>query len=211
MNCKQIPLGPLQTNCYVLYNSEKKAIIIDPGGDYDVLENWLHSHNLKPEAILLTHAHFDHIGAVDQVRHSYTIDVYLHEKEKAWLSDPEKNGSSRFLGGPAVTTGDADYLISGESDLTIGSFTFQLLETPGHSPGSVSFYHKDSKIVFSGDTLFYGGIGRTDLPGGDHGTLLHAIHNKLLELPEDTTVACGHGPTTTIENEMNNNPFLNGF
>lgn len=211
MKWKQIPLGPLQTNCYVLYDSHKNAVIFDPGGDAHILKSWLNENKLIPVAILLTHAHFDHIGAVSDIRQSYDIDVYLHEKEKNWLTDSNKNGSALFMGNSSITSEQADHHFNREGDLSIGTFSFEMYETPGHSPGSVSFYHSESDTIFSGDVLFSGSIGRTDLPGGDHQTLLNSIHDKLLELPENTQVACGHGPVTTIGTEMNSNPFLNGF
>ncbi|MFB4164572.1 MBL fold metallo-hydrolase [Alteribacillus sp. JSM 102045] len=211
MNWKQIPLGPLQTNCYVLYDNEKDAVIFDPGGDAPILKKWLQENELKPLAILLTHAHFDHIGAVSEIRQLYNIEVYLHEKEKDWLTDPHKNGSALFMGDEFITSEQADHHINREGKLSIGSFSFEMFETPGHSPGSVSFYHSESETIFSGDVLFSGSIGRTDLPGGSHQELLNSIHDKLIDLPENTQVACGHGPTTTIGAEMDSNPFLNGF
>ncbi|MFB5662030.1 MBL fold metallo-hydrolase [Alteribacillus sp. HJP-4] len=210
MDWKQLPLGPLQTNCYILYDVDK-AVVFDPGGDAHILERWLAEKQLKPIAIVLTHAHFDHIGAVQELREKWGISVFLHENEKGWLTDPSKNGSALFLGNEAITAAEADEWITGEEMLHIGPFEFKIYETPGHSPGSVSFYHKGTSTIFSGDVLFYGGIGRTDLPGGNHEQLIRSIHDKLLSLPEDTAVACGHGPVTTIEDEMNSNPFLNGF
>lgn len=211
MDWKQIPLGPLQTNCYVLFNENKEAVIFDPGGHGDVLNAWLSDNNLQPQAVLLTHAHFDHIGAVEDVRKKWDIPVYLHESEQDWLTDPEKNGSARFLGDAAIKAEPADIFITKESDLNVGPFHFTLFHTPGHSPGSVSFYHKETETVFSGDVLFESGIGRTDLPGGDYETLITSINEALMPLPEETSVACGHGNVTTIGNEMASNPFLHGF
>ncbi|WP_018923796.1 MBL fold metallo-hydrolase [Salsuginibacillus kocurii] len=211
MHWTQLPLGPIQTNAYVLENNDKAAIIFDPGGDAASLISWLTERNIKPLAILLTHAHFDHIGAVDEVRDHYDIPVYVHELEKDWLGDPEKNGSGKLLANMHITTRPADHYVKEEGTLSIGGFSFTVYETPGHSPGSVSFYHKESETVFSGDVLFSGGVGRTDLLGGDMDTLLSSIHNKILELPEETQVASGHGPVTTVANEMNANPFLNGL
>ncbi|KHF38077.1 MBL fold metallo-hydrolase [Halalkalibacter okhensis] len=211
MKWTQLPLGPLQTNAYVLQNDANEAIVIDPGGDGQAFIQWLTSQQLKPLAVLLTHAHFDHIGAVDDVRNEFNCPVYLHKNELDWLADPNKNGSSRFMGNHAITVKPADNIIEKEDTITIGSFSFKVYETPGHSPGSVSFYLKEEAVVFSGDALFAQSIGRTDLPGGDHQLLLTSIHKKLLELPEETVVACGHGPTTTIGNEMDGNPFLSGF
>lgn len=210
MNWEQIPLGPLQTNCYILANSKKNCLIVDPGEEGKKLINHLAQRKLKPQAILLTHAHFDHIGAVDDIRNQYHIPVYLHNKEKNWLVDPALNGSQFFMMGQ-IKVRQADHLISNEGTMTVGDFTFEVYETPGHSPGSVSFYFKEDGIVASGDALFQGSIGRTDLPGGNHEVLIKSIHDKLLVLPEETQVLPGHGPSTTIEMEMDTNPFLNGF
>ncbi|WP_216831718.1 MBL fold metallo-hydrolase [Alkalihalobacterium elongatum] len=211
MNWKQVPLGPLQTNCYLLINDQKEAVIFDPGGDGPQLNAYLKKEGITPLAILLTHAHFDHIGAVDDIRSEWNIEVYLHKDERDWLGDATKNGSAFFLGNQEIIIKDADHLIQEEGTLSIGSFKFSIYETPGHSPGSISFYFKPLGIVFSGDALFAGSIGRTDLPGGSHQLLLDSIHDKLLELPEETIVASGHGPTTTIGQEMDSNPFLSGF
>ncbi len=207
----QIPLGPLQTNAYIVYNGERNCLIIDPGEEETKLRQFIEQKRLTPTAIILTHAHFDHIGAVDPIRDHYKIPVYVHEEEKKWLSDSSKNGSSLFQGIQPITVRDADHLYDTQGECTIGGFSFQLFETPGHSPGSVSFYFKQSGVVIAGDTLFQGSIGRTDLPRGNHDVLIKSIHQKLLTLPEDTYVLPGHGPVTTISQEMNTNPFLNGF
>lgn len=211
MKYAQLPLGPLQTNCYLLIKENNDCLIIDPGGEAAKLTKILDEEKLTPKAILLTHAHFDHIGAVDEVREKYQIPVYIHEKEKDWLVDPALNGSARFQMGGAIRLQPADELFTKEQAVEIAGFPFNVLETPGHSPGSVSFYFANIALLFGGDALFQGSIGRTDLPGGDHQTLLQSIHDKLLSLPENTIVLPGHGPATTIGNEMDKNPFLNGF
>ncbi|ARK31425.1 MBL fold metallo-hydrolase [Halalkalibacter krulwichiae] len=211
MKWTQLPLGPLQTNAYVIENEEKQALVIDPGSEGEALVKWLNEQKLNVLAVLLTHAHFDHIGAVDDVREAFNCPVYIHKNEQDWLADPSKNGSSRFFGAETISARPAETIIENEQTLEIGPFKLQSLETPGHSPGSVSYYLLEHSIVFSGDALFAQSIGRTDLPGGNHDLLLKSIHQKLLELPEDTIVACGHGPTTTIGNEMDSNPFLSGF
>ncbi|WP_054709189.1 MBL fold metallo-hydrolase [Bacillus sp. JCM 19041] len=208
---KQIPLGPIQTNAYVLYNSNKDAVVFDPGGDGSAFTEWLKAEQLNPIAILLTHAHFDHIGAVDDVKEAFDCPVYLHKAEQDWLGDPALNGSARLTGRALTTAQPADKLLTGDGPLTIGSFSFELLHTPGHSPGSISYYYQEENIVFSGDALFQHSIGRTDLNGGNQNQLLESIHNKILKLPEDTIVASGHGPLTTIQAEMDHNPFLSGF
>ncbi|WP_409251346.1 MBL fold metallo-hydrolase [Bacillus sp. SCS-153A] len=211
MKWKRLPLGPLQTNCYCLWNDKKECVIFDPGEEAGKLINWLRANQLKPLAILLTHAHFDHIGAVDKVRESFNIPLYVHEKEAKWLMEPSLNGSQLFGMSEMVRLKPADYIITNEKRLSVGDFTFDISETPGHSPGSISYYSQEEQVVFSGDTLFMGSIGRTDLPGGNHEELLKSIHDHLLTLPEDTIVLSGHGPETTIGQEMDSNPFLNGF
>ncbi|MFS0861546.1 MBL fold metallo-hydrolase [Fredinandcohnia sp. 179-A 10B2 NHS] len=212
MKWQRIPLGPLQTNAYILTNDKKECVIFDPGGDGKWLVSVLRQQNVKPIAILLTHAHFDHIGAIDDIRNNWSIPIYIHEKEKDWLVDPALNRSSYFMPGHEISVkGEEVHTLQKEGTFIVDSFTFDLFYTPGHSPGSVSFYNKELGVVFSGDALFSGSIGRTDLPGGNHDQLLSSIHSKLLTLPEDTIVLSGHGPETTIEAEMDSNPFLNGF
>ncbi|MFE8702484.1 MBL fold metallo-hydrolase [Cytobacillus sp. FJAT-54145] len=211
MNWEQIPLGPLQTNCYILSNENKSCLIVDPGEEGKKLVNHLQQRKLKPQAIILTHAHFDHIGAVDHLREHYKLPVYIHEKEANWLMDPVLNGSQFFMLGNSIKAKPAEHVFVKEDKMTIGDFTFEVFETPGHSPGSVSFYFEKEGVVVAGDALFQGSIGRTDLPGGNHNQLISSIHNKLLVLPEETLVLPGHGPTTTVVEEMDSNPFLNGF
>lgn len=211
MEYVQMPLGPLQTNCYLLINEKKSCLIFDPGEEGEKVIKLVEQNGLKPLAIMLTHAHFDHIGAVDTVRNHFQIPVYLHEDEADWLENPVLNGSRFFIPNQVITVNQADYLLKGEEQLNIGDFSFSIFETPGHSPGSVSYYFEDAHLVVSGDALFQGSIGRTDLSGGNHEQLIHSIHKKLLTLPEETLVLSGHGPITTISQEMDTNPFLNGF
>ncbi|MEH7109503.1 MBL fold metallo-hydrolase [Bacillus sp. JJ1764] len=211
MKWQQIPLGSIQTNCYIVENPDRSCLIIDPGGDGKKLMNLLNQRGLKPLAILLTHAHFDHIGAVDEVRATFKVPVYLHKQEEKWLGDPALNGSQFFPLIETVRIKPAEQLINQEGTMKIGEFEFEVYHTPGHSPGSVSFYFAKEGVVISGDALFQGSIGRTDLAGGNQTQLLKSIHEKLLTLPEETYVLSGHGPVTTIADEMDSNPFLNGF
>jgi glyoxylase-like metal-dependent hydrolase (beta-lactamase superfamily II) len=210
MEWSQIPLGILQTNCYVIENEEGSCLIIDPGSEGKKLVSWLNEKNLNPVAIMLTHAHFDHIGAVDEVRESFNIPVYVHQNERNWLKDPMLNGSYQFTKGH-IQVNPADSLITSEEKMIVGPFEFLIFETPGHSPGSVSYFFEGEGVVVSGDALFKGSIGRTDLVEGNQSQLLKSIHEKLLTLPEETIVMPGHGPATTIAEEMDSNPFLNGF
>ncbi|MFZ3577846.1 MBL fold metallo-hydrolase [Virgibacillus sp. DJP39] len=205
MNMERKSLGPLGTNCYLLYN-ELDALIIDPGGDASEILNFFADKACSPKAILLTHAHFDHIGAVDEVRATYKIPVYLHGKEQEWLEDPKLNGSTLFTANP-ISTRKAEHELK-EGDLKIGSFEFNVLHTPGHSPGSVCFVFKEAGVVIGGDLLFNMGVGRTDLPGGNMDQLMNSIRVKLFQLKDDTTVYPGHGVETTIGEEKRVNPFL---
>ncbi len=211
LNIRTYPLGPVQANCYLISNSNKECLVIDPGGEGDKLVHQIRVLNLKPIAILLTHAHFDHIGAVDDVRNTFKIPVYLHKKESKWLQDPMKNGSGRYAEIPNIQIEPADYLIEQEQRLELANFTFDILYTPGHSPGSITFLFEDEGFAIVGDTLFEGSIGRTDLEGGDSKQLLESIHNKLLALDEETIIYSGHGNPTRVDIEMEQNPFLNGF
>lgn len=206
MKIEQIPLGSYQTNCYLLINDNNHCLIVDPGDHGEKLIEHLESNNIKPQAIILTHTHLDHIGAVDVLRDHFQIEVYVHEKENSWLQDPALNGSN-YSARP-VKIRAADHLFTTDESYEIEEFKFQVLETPGHSPGSVSFYFSEAQIVFTGDALFQGSIGRTDLLEGNHSQLIKSIHDKLLVLSDDTTVLPGHGPTSTIGNERKNNPFL---
>src|SRR5690606_24304914 len=148
------------------YNQDKQCIIFDPGSDGGYLIHQIDRENLSPIAIVLTHAHFDHIGAVDAVRKKWTIPVYMHENEADWLQEPALNGSNIY--GIEISTFPAEHLLKAESRLELGPFRLDVLHTPGHSPGSLSFYSKEANAVFSGDTIFEGGIGRTDLLEGNH-------------------------------------------
>ncbi|TQS74542.1 MBL fold metallo-hydrolase [Ornithinibacillus gellani] len=205
MKIIQKPLGPLGTNCYLL-SQHQEALIIDPGGDADQVIEYLESNQLKPLAILLTHAHYDHIGAVGDLRKHYGLDVYLHANEKDWLMSPELNRSLYFDGVGYTTESPEQLILPGQ--MKLGSFQFEVLHTPGHSPGSVSFVFKAEQFVVSGDVLFQQGIGRTDLPGGDTQVLVDSIRQKLYKLSDETIVYPGHGAATTIHAEKKQNPFV---
>ncbi|MFD2759413.1 MBL fold metallo-hydrolase [Lentibacillus juripiscarius] len=205
MKVNSIPAGPLGTNCYIVSNGTD-ALIVDPGGDSENIIDFLADEGVTPNAILLTHAHFDHIGGVSHLRSYYGIDVYLHANEQAWLENPEWNGSSLFIGSE-IKTAEAEHLLNPGS-LQIGSFSFDVMHTPGHSPGSVSFLFHDEHFVISGDVLFNGGVGRTDLPGGDIQQLEQSIRESLYQLPDSYLVYPGHGPETTIGQEKQKNPFF---
>jgi glyoxylase-like metal-dependent hydrolase (beta-lactamase superfamily II) len=162
---------------------------------------------LEIEAILLTHAHFDHIGGVDEIRKLKGCPVYLHDLEADWLTDPKRNGSLRWPElGVTISSDPAEYALDDRMTLSLIGTTFKVMHTPGHSPGSVSFLMDNH--LFGGDVLFRQSVGRTDLPGGNADVLYDSIHEKLFTLDDGVIVYPGHGPRTTIGYERDNNPYV---
>jgi glyoxylase-like metal-dependent hydrolase (beta-lactamase superfamily II) len=208
MRWQQFPVGPLEANCYVLYD-DRFCLVVDPGDEAETVISWLEANDLRPGAVFLTHAHFDHIGGLDDLVRKYPVPVYLHQAEKDWLQSPSLNGSLLFLPRPVVS-GVSPKEIKGEGEMEMGGWSFQILETPGHSPGSISLYFAEEGILVSGDVIFKGSVGRTDLPGGNGRQLMETLGKKILPLPEETRILPGHGPVTTVGEEKTSNPFLQG-
>lgn len=198
-------------NCRILYDSEESTcIVIDPGGDSEKITNKISKLNRKISEIWLTHSHLDHCGGVrDLLKKNEGIKLLgsIIEKElRQRVEDICKMYG--LIGSDLKNCPEPDQYIEGGEKLKIGKFSFDVLSTPGHSPGHLSFYCADANIILAGDTVFYRSIGRTDLPGGDHKTLISNIKKKVLSLPPETRILSGHGPETTVGEEMRSNPFL---
>lgn len=206
LNIRTFTLGPLQTNAYLLQGEEPgKAVIVDPGMNPGPLLKAI--QELEIEAILLTHAHFDHIGGVEEIRKLKGCPVYLHDLESDWLTTAKLNGSLNWPQvTPPITATPAEFALDEGQKLQLIGHTFQVYHTPGHSPGSVSLLCEND--LFAGDVLFRMGVGRTDLTGGRERDLVDSIQNKLYRFPDEVKVYPGHGPKTTIGYEKQNNPYV---
>ncbi len=199
-------LSMCQTNCYFLYREdEKKAIVIDPADKGDNIYTALTKNGFCVTGILLTHGHFDHIWGVQALKEASGAKVYACEAERELLGN-ERMNVSRQAGRPCTVEAD-EYLKDGQ-EVTISDMTFRMIATPGHTAGGCCYYFEEAGFLLAGDTLFQESVGRTDLPTGSMGTLVRSIREKLLVLPEETTVYPGHGDSTTIGHEKKYNPFL---
>jgi len=205
MILETVCVGPFQVNCYVLASrSKSQAIIIDPGYDVDTIKRILNKHKLKPAFIINTHGHYDHIACDDE----FGVPVYIHGRDSALLKDPELNLSNFLISSYSVKS--EVKILEDKENIELDQIRLEVMHTPGHTPGGICLLmHKPTnKILFSGDTLFCQGIGRTDFPGADAGLLIKSIKDKLLPLADDTIIYPGHGPSSTIGKEKRENPFL---
>ncbi|GAX60745.1 Zn-dependent hydrolase, including glyoxylase [Candidatus Scalindua japonica] len=202
---KNIVVGPLEVNCYIIgCEDTKEAAIIDPGDNADAIIRTIEAEGLKPEFIINTHAHFDHIGGVKEIQDYFKIEFFLHKEDLFLVSNASEQAAS--FGLKPIPKPEVNKYINNGDTISLGNKTITVIHTPGHSPGCVC-YNVDSS-VFVGDTLFASSIGRTDLPGGSYETLINSIKERLFPLGDSTTVYPGHGPSTTIGNEKEHNPFL---
>ena len=199
-------LGPVETNVYLVVNEEtKESFVVDPADHADVIEEQIESTGATPTAILLTHGHYDHIGAAAALRERYKIPVMVMKAEEELLECPQLNLSA----GHGLDTGlKADRLLNDGEEIAPAGVSIKVLHTPGHTGGGACYYLKEQGVLFAGDTLFKMSVGRTDFPTGDMNTLLESIREKLFVLPDETKVLPGHGPDTTIGFEKVHNFFL---
>jgi len=202
MLLKKIIVGDLEENCYIIADDNtSNAIIIDPGDDYERIQKFLDQNKLNPRFIINTHGHADHIGADDK----FGLPVYIHKLDAQSLADPSKN-LSYFTGTPfSLSILKVKNLENGEV-IKLDSLLLEVIHTPGHTPGGICL--KVDNLVFTGDTLFFGGVGRTDFPGASEQQLIASIRDRLLSLDDETIIYPGHGPSSTIGNEKRRNPFL---
>jgi len=198
---KKIIVGPLESNCYLFGDEATKEIfVIDPGGDYREIKSVIDKNGMKPKAVINTHGHGDHIGANKE----FGIPVWIHRLDADFLMDPSKNLSGAF--GFLLKTKTASRLVEDGDILNIGKYSLEVIHTPGHTPGSICL--KAESVIFTGDTLFCEGIGRTDFPYGSEKDIMRSIKEKLFTLDDSYIIYPGHGPDSTIGNEKANNPYI---
>ncbi len=205
-----IPVTPFQQNCTLLWcDKTKKAAVIDPGGDLDLIRQAIAETGVSVEKILLTHGHIDHAGGAAELKDELAVPIEgPHEADLVMLQRLPETGRGYGIEGVRAVTPDR-WLQEGDT-VSVGDLTLDVLHCPGHSPGSVVFVSPAQRFAIVGDVLFQGSVGRTDLPGGDGKALIRSIKEKLLPLGDDIAFICGHGPSSTIGQERQTNPFLQG-
>lgn len=210
LHLKTFTFNPFQENTYLLYDDEQRAWIMDPGmsdaSEQSTLSSFIKEKALKPERLLLTHAHVDHILGNRYVLDTYGLLPEVHEDDLYFIEKLPQTAA--MYGVPCEPSPLPEkYLVDGQQ-VTLGKYRFECIHAPGHSPGSICFYNAENKILLGGDVLFNGSIGRTDLPRGDHEALLNSIRTRIYSLPDETRVYSGHGPATTVGHEKHNNRFV---
>ncbi|MEZ5104387.1 MAG: MBL fold metallo-hydrolase [Draconibacterium sp.] len=203
-------VNPLGENSFIISDETGECIFIDPGFYYEEefqeITDYIRNNKLKPVKITNTHCHFDHILGVEFVRKEFNIPFYAHEADEFWVERVVDQG--QMFGFEINPVSPIDQFLKENEFVEFGNTKLKIIHVPGHSPGHVVFYNEPEPVLIAGDVLFYGSIGRTDLPGGNYETLISGIKNKLFPLPDNTKVYCGHGPETTLGFEKSTNPFL---
>src|SRR5579862_8106070 len=201
------PVGPLQCNCSIIGDEATyEAMVIDPGDDINDVLDLVRKHNLQVKQIIITHAHIDHVGGAMKLRAATGAAILLNQNDYALLKMLDVQASWLGMADPGKV--DIEQSLGQADTVKAGSLQADVLHTPGHTEGSICLYFPLEKKIIAGDTLFAGSIGRTDLPGGSFEKIMHSLREKVLALPDDTTVVPGHGPLTTIGEERESNPFL---
>jgi len=202
-----IPVGPLQCNCSVIGDeSTREGLVIDPGDDIEDVLTLVRKHNLQVKQIVITHAHIDHVGGAMKLRAATGAAILLNQNDYALLK--MLDAQAAWIGVAPPGKVEIDHSVAQADSIKTGSLSADVIHTPGHTEGSICLYFPAEKKLIAGDTLFAGSIGRTDLPGGSFEKIIRSLHDKVLELPDDTVVIPGHGPLTTISRERHSNPFL---
>ncbi len=208
MRYQIIPVTPYQQNCSLIWCERTgKAALIDPGGDTGLLLEAIDRDTLTLDKVLLTHGHIDHVGGAQAIATQRQVPILGPQQEDAFWLESLPQQAEMFSFPPCEPLQPSRWLEEGET-IEVGEVKLSVLHCPGHTPGHVVFYHRDSKTLFVGDVLFNGSIGRTDFPRGDYATLMRSIHEKLLPLGDEVTFVPGHGPCSTLGEERRNNPFL---
>jgi len=213
MKIEKFTFNPFAENTYVIYDEgTKDCIVIDPGcyesNEEEILLNFILSNKLVPSKLINTHCHIDHVFGNNFVMKNWNVELFIHKKEEEFLSQSQNIAKSYGFENYKISP-KADKFIDENDNISIGDEKLKIFFTPGHSPGHICLYNKKHNILISGDVIFMNSIGRTDLPGGNYKTLVDSIKTKIINLPEETNIFCGHGPSTTLNKEKINNPFLN--
>jgi hydroxyacylglutathione hydrolase len=210
LTIQSFTFNPFQENTYIIFNENKEAIIIDPGmyteEEFDIFFAFLTQNSLRPTLLLNTHTHLDHVFGNAAVLRKYPIPFGFHIKDKPVFDAASSAGA--MYGMVFEKSPEPTFYLEETEEILLGDESFKVLLTPGHSPGSVCFYHKNQDFLISGDVLFHLSIGRSDFPGGNYDTLMNSIQSTLMALPDQTKVYSGHGPHTHIGFERMNNPFI---
>lgn len=206
LNLERKVIGMVSTNVYLAINNEtNEAFLIDPASNAPLIEDWVAQTGAVVKAVLLTHGHFDHIGAVMRLKQDLQVPVYAMQAEKALLEDPYLNASAQFGGGFSVK---ADRFLTDGDTFTVAGFDIAVYHTPGHTKGGACYYLPQEKVLFSGDTIFCESIGRADLPTGNGPELIRSVRNILASLPDDVEIYPGHDEETSVAHEKKHNPYI---
>lgn len=211
MNIKSFTFNPFQENTYIVYDETKECLIIDPGcytdAERKALKAFIEEKELTPVKLINTHCHIDHVLGNKFASEQWDLELYMHKEDLPVLEKVGEIGKMYGLEDYEGSPYPKHFLAQGDT-LTFGESSFEILFTPGHAPGHICLYSKENNLLIAGDVIFQRSIGRTDLPGGDHSALINSIITRLFPLPNETQVFCGHGPSTNLGYEKENNPFI---